>query len=184
MEIEDAILHRRSVRKYKTDEITDDLLYQVLEAARWSPSWGNSQCWEFILVKDKEIKAKLKETLTPNNPARDAMIQSPIVIVACGKQGLAGCKKGEQMTDKKEWFMFDVATALNNITLVAHSLGLGTVHIGAFDAKKVKEIMGVPNGVEVVELMPIGYPDEQPAPRPRKEMTSFVYLNKYGQPYK
>lgn len=184
MEIMDAILHRRSVRKYKSDEITDNLLDQVLEAARWAPSWGNSQCWEFIIVKDKEIKAKLKDTLTPNNPARDAVIQSPIVIVACAKRGLAGYKKCEPITDKGDWFMFDVALALHNITLVAHSLGLGTVHIGAFDAKKVKEIIGVPDGVEVVELMPIGYPDEQPDPKPRKELSNFVYNNNYGVTYK
>ncbi|MBI4723366.1 MAG: nitroreductase family protein [Candidatus Stahlbacteria bacterium] len=182
-QIRDAILHRRSVRRYKPDELPDNLLEQVLEAARWAPSWANTQCWEFIIVKDKGLKEKLRDTLTPNNPARDAVVQAPIVIVACGKSGIAGYKKGEPVTDKQEWFMFDVALALNNITLVAHSLGLGTVHIGAFDAKKVAKIVNVADGVLVVELMPIGYPDEQPAPRPRKEISSFVYLDKHGCPY-
>lgn len=180
MDVVDAIVNRRSVRKYKSDAVSEDLLNQVLEAARWAPSWGNTQCWEFIIVKDAGIKEKLRDTLTPWNPARDAMIQAPIVIVACAKRGLAGYRRGEQITDKGDWFMFDCALALHNITLVAHSLGLGTVHIGAFETKEVNRLLNVPDGVEVVELMPIGYPDEQPPPKPRKEVSTFVYLNKYG----
>jgi nitroreductase len=180
MELIDAILGRRSIRKYKKAEFPDNLLYQLLEGARWAPSWANTQCWEFIIIKDCNLKEKLKETLTPTNPARDAMIQAPVVIVACGRRGVSGFKRGSPVTNKGDWLMFDVALALHNITLVAHSLGLGTVHIGAFDANEVARILDVPKEIEVVELIPVGYPDEFPGARPRKEINNFVYQDKYG----
>jgi nitroreductase len=183
MDIMDAILERRSIRKYKTDDIPPALLDQVLEAARWAPSWANTQCWEFVIVKDSALKEKLRDTLTSWNPARNAVVQAPVVLAACGKCGVAGYRTNEQVTTRGDWLMFDVALALHNLTLSAHSLGLGTVHIGAFDAEKAAKVLGVPTGMEVVELMPVGYPDECPGPRPRKEISSFVYSNKYGTEY-
>jgi nitroreductase len=183
MDLMDVILQRRSIRKYKNDDIPHDMLDQVLEAARWAPSWANTQCWEFVIVKDGELKERLRDTLTPWNPARNAMVQAPVVLAACGKRGVAGYRRGEQVTIRGDWLLFDVALALHNLSLSAYSLGLGTVHVGAFDAVKAAEIIDVPTGIEVVELMPIGYPDESPGSPPRKEISSFVYSNKYGTEY-
>ena len=179
MDLMEAILKRRSIRKYKSDPIPDSLLQQVLEAARWAPSWANTQCSRFIIVKDQEVKEKLRDTLTPTNPARGAMIQAPVVIVACGELKRAGYKKGEAVTDKGDWFMFDVALALANLTLTAHSLGLGTVHVGAFDAQKAAELLNVSDDIAVVELIPLGYPDQEPTAPPRKELSEFVFYEKY-----
>ena len=77
--------------------------------------------------------------------------------------------------------MFDVALALQNLALAAHELGLGTLHVGAFNHKKAAEILGVPEGIEVVELMPLGYPAEMPKAPSRNELQEFVWLEKYGQ---
>jgi nitroreductase len=77
--------------------------------------------------------------------------------------------------------MFDVALALQNLTLVAHSLGLGTLHVGWFDAKKAAEIIGVPEGIEVLELLPLGYPEGQAAATSRKDLDDIVFYEKYGQ---
>jgi nitroreductase len=77
--------------------------------------------------------------------------------------------------------MFDVALALQNLTLAAHSLGLGTLHVGAFDAKKAAEILEVPAGVSVIELIPLGYPMEVPKATSRKELKEFIHFEKYGQ---
>ena len=76
--------------------------------------------------------------------------------------------------------MFDVALAMQNLTLAAHSLGLGTVHVGLFDAKRVADILEVPPGFCVVEMTPLGYPDEKPTARPRKGLSEIVFYNKYG----
>jgi len=180
MELMEAIKGRRSIRKYKPDQVSEDDLQTILEASRWAPSWGNSQCWDFVVVRDPETKKKLSQTLDLANPAIEAIALAPIVLVACARLGLSGFRRGIRYGDKAEWFMFDVALALQNLTLTAHSLGLGTVHVGWFDAKKAAEILNVPEGVVVVELMPLGHPAEAPTTRPRKELKDIVFYEKYG----
>ena len=182
MNIMDAIKGRRSIRKYKPDAVSDKDLETILDAARWAPSWANTQCVRWVVVKDHETKAKLQETLTQTNPAREAMIAAPVVLVACAETGRAGFKKGEPATDKGEWwFMFDAALAAQNAALAACELGLGTVHVGLIDAKKAEQILGVPAGVRIVELIPLGHPDEQPKGPGRKELSDIVFYEKYGQ---
>lgn len=181
MDVMTAIKNRRSIRKYKSDPVPDDLIKELLESARWAPSWANTQCREFIIVKDKTIKEQLVETLSEWNPARQGMREAPVLIVACAKLKRAGFRKGELITDKGDWFMFDTALALQNLTLTAYSLGLGTVHIGAFDAKEAGKILDVPEHITVVELIPVGYPAEEPEAPPRKELSTFVYKDRYGE---
>ncbi len=77
--------------------------------------------------------------------------------------------------------MFDVALSLENLILEAHSLGLGTGIVGAFDAKKVSEILGMPETMAVVAITPLGYPEQIPAAPPRKEIKEFVHLDNFGQ---
>ena len=80
MDVLEVMKTRRSVRKYKPDQVDEEKLRTVLEAARWAPSWANTQCWEFIVVKDPDTKEKLAETLTPKNPATEAVKAAPIVV--------------------------------------------------------------------------------------------------------
>ena len=180
MEVMEAIKTRRSVRKYKPTPVDDRTVETVLEAARWAPSWKNTQCWRFIVVRDSGIKAELADTLIAN-PATEAIIEAPAVIVACAELGKSGLKGGAYITDKGDWYMFDVALAMQNLTLAAHSLGLGTVHVGQFDARKAAEILGVPEGVCVVEMTPLGYPDQEAEVTTRKELAEIVYHDKYGR---
>lgn len=181
MNVMEAIKSRRSVRKYKTDPVTEETLEMVLEAARWAPSWANTQCWRFVVVREPETKARIAEALRPGNPATDAVRNAPVVIVACAELGKSGYYKGEAATDKGDWFMFDVALAVQNLVLAAHELGLGTVHVSLMDAKRIEEVMQVPEGVRVVELVPLGYPEEQPKGPGRKELDEIVFHEKYGQ---
>ena len=181
MELFQAIKERRSIRKYKTTPVSEEQLNSILEAARWAPSWANTQCWSFVVVRDNGTKEKLSETLSSVNPASTAIKSAPIVIVACAKQERSGYYKGTPVTDKGDWFMFDVALAMQNLTLAAHGLGLGTVHVGFFDAAKTAQILGVPEGIAVVEMTPLGHPEDQPAAPRRKELSEFVFYEKYGQ---
>jgi len=188
MEILEAIKTRRSIRRYKATPVDDRTIELVLEAAHWAPSWANTQCWRFIVVRDSKIKDKLADTLIAvsdrPNRAADAIRNAPVAIVACAELGKSGYfygrQPGEPATDKGDWYMFDVALAMQNLTLAAHSLGLGTVHVGAFDAKKAATILGVPQGFCVVEMTPLGYPDEEPPIRPRQELSEIVSYDKYG----
>jgi nitroreductase len=77
--------------------------------------------------------------------------------------------------------MFDVGIAMQNLALAAYALGLGTVHVGLFNAELVAQILSVPPDVAVVEMMPLGYPDEERSPPPRKELHEFVFDNLYGR---
>jgi len=180
MEVLEAIKARRSIRKYKTALVDDKTLELVLEAARWAPSWGNTQCWRLIVVSDGDIKNRLADTLNAKNSAMDAIRQAPLLIVACAELGKSGYKEGELVTDKGDWFMFDVALAMQNLVLAAHALGLGTVHIGRFDAQKAADILELPQGYCVVEMTPLGYPDQVRDPRPRKELSEIIFYNRFG----
>jgi len=181
MNVIEAIKGRRSIRKYKPDSVSDKALEAVLDAARWAPSWANTQCVRWVVVRDADTKARLADTLSTANPAANAMRAVPVVLVACAETGTSGCKGGQPRTDKGDWFMFDTALAVQNLTLAAHELGLGTVQVGLFDARKVEELLQVPSGVRVVELIPLGHPAEQPRGPGRKELSDIVFHEKYGQ---
>jgi len=181
MEVISAIQARRSIRRYKADPVKEEDLKVVLEAARWAPSWRNSQCWRFVVVRDPRVKAELADALSPGNAATSAVKEAPVVIAACAELGKSGYKRGEVCTDKGDWFMFDVALAMQNLVLAAWSLGLGTVHVGWVDAKKAAEILQLPQDIVFVEMTPLGYPDEEPEARPRKELSEIVFYDRYGQ---
>jgi len=180
LEVLEAIKSRRSIRRYRTTPVDDKTIELVLEAARWAPSWANTQCWRFVVVRDSSKKDELSNVLTPHNPAGEAIRNAPVVVVACAELGKSGCYRGQPTTDKGDWYMFDVALAMQNLVLAAHSLGLGTVFVGAFDAKKAASILGVPEGSCVVAITPLGYPDQEPRPIPRKELSEIVFYDKYG----
>jgi nitroreductase len=190
VEVLEAIKTRRSIRHYKTDPVDDTALQMILEAARWAPSWANTQCWRFIVVRDSSIKAELAKIVhrfkrddeMVESAAARAIAQTPVVIVACAELGKSGLHPdGTSATDKGDWFMFDVGLAVQNMVLAAHALGLGTVIMGAFDAKKAAEILGVPEGFSVVVMTPLGFPDREGKAPPRKELSEIVFHDKYGQ---
>jgi nitroreductase len=187
MDVIEAIKNRRSIRKYKSDPVDGKTVESVLEAARLAPSWANTQCWRFIVVRDNNTKAQIAETIVANpslgsNPALNAIKTAPVLIIACAEMGTSGCFQGQTATDKGNgWMMFDVALAMENLVLAATSLGLGTVHVGLFDAQKVASILGVTDKFCVVEMTPLGYPEFQPNPRPRKELSEIVFNEKFGQ---
>jgi len=182
MDLMEAIYQRRSVRRYKPDPVREEDLNAILDAARWAPSWANTQCWSLVVVRDAGVKAALADTLNPTNPALKSITEAPVVIVACAEVEKSGWKKGEPVTDKGDyWYMFDVALAMQNLVLAAHSLGLATVHVGLFDARRAATVLGLPPGVVCVEMTPLGYADEAPEAPPRKELAEIVFHNSYGQ---
>lgn len=149
MEFIDVIKSRRSVRKFSDQEIENEKIEQILECARLAPSWANKQCWSFVIVKDKEkIELLSKSTGMVNRWLREI----PIIIVACGDPNLSGVR------ENIVYFMVDVAIATEHLILSATDLGLGSCWIGAFDENRIKEILGIPDNIRVVALVPLGYP--------------------------
>ena len=180
MELTEAIKGRRTIRKYKSDPVSDEVLKAVMEAVRWAPSWANTQCWEVIVVRDPKVRSDLAEALPKGNPALSSVTEAPLLLVLCGKKGISGYYKGQMATVRGDWLMFDLGLATQNLCLAAHSLGLGTVVIGLFDHKKVEAILGVPQDVEVVAMTPLGYPATGGSAPKRKETSEFVFDEKYG----
>lgn len=183
VEVLEAIKNRRSVRRFKSDPVSDEDLRTVLESARWAPSWANTQCWRFIIIKHRVVKEQLAEAFSPKNPAYDALKEAPVVIAACAQSGVSGFHKGVPSTHRGEFFLFDLGLASENLALAAHALGLSTVMAGAFDHQVAARVLRVPPAVEVVMVMPLGYPREEP-PKPwRQELSGFCYAEEYGLPY-
>jgi nitroreductase len=194
MDLFEAIKQRRSIRHYTDDPVDDKAIEAILEAGRWAPSWSNTQCWRFIVVRDKEIKARVAESLVDfkirgemaENRGKKIINTIPVLIVVCAEMGRSGGPPGsdsiggEFFTDKGDWFMFDTALAVQNMVLAAHGLGLGTVIIGTFDAVKAEKALGVPEGFRVVTLFPVGVPAKEGKAPPRKEISEIVYRDKWG----
>jgi nitroreductase len=191
MDVFEAIRNRRSIRHYKSDPIDDKTIQTVLEAAHWAPSWGNNQCWRFIVIRDKKIKSDIAGLLTKEkvdeawveNAASRCIRQAPVLVVICAEKGLAGYgADGLPTTDKSDsWFMFDIALCMENLALAAHALGLGTVIIGGFDAEKVGKILNVPEGFAVVTMTPLGLPEQPGQVSPRRKLSDVLYMEKYGK---
>ncbi|MBU4262619.1 MAG: nitroreductase family protein [Proteobacteria bacterium] len=181
MDVIAAIKGRRSIRRFTEQDISGEQLAQILEAVRWAPSWGNSQCWEVLVVRDRGKKQQLHDALSPRNPAGPAVTAAPVVLVVGAAMKKSGHYKGESLTRFAEWFMYDLGLATQNLCLAAHSLGLGSVIAGAFDHDKVKEILAVPAGYEVVTMIPLGYPDHEPSAPKRKEVEEFTHYEHFSR---
>jgi nitroreductase len=183
MDLLKAIHERRSVRKYRSDPIPDEIILEILEAARAAPSWANTQVSRYILVKDQTIKERLSETLPPGNPAKKAMLEAPCLVCLYARKGVSGFYRGAVSTNKGDWFMFDAGIAMEHIALAAWTFGLGTVHVGMFDADKAEVILDIPEEYSIVEMTPLGYFDDVPKPTPRKLLKELACLDQYGKPF-
>jgi nitroreductase len=185
MELFEAIRTRRSVRKFLDKPVEADKLQQLLEAVRMAPSWANMQCWHFIVTREKSVKEKISELsyvesfFAPRgykaNPARKALAEAPLVIVAC-----ADPEKSGVLWDQP-YYMTDLGIACQNLWLAARGLGLGTVFVGVFDEAKMRELLGIPSHIRIVGLFPVGYPFEEKADGPaRKPLNEIVFHEKWG----
>ena len=178
MEFMDLVRKRRSIRKYKPDAVSEEKLKYVLEAARIAPSWGNRQCWKYIIVTNEALRKKIIERASPPPPPtdgrparpRDWPAQAPIIIVGCADPTKSGNK------EEKQYYLLDMGISMEHLMLAAAEQGLGTCWIGGgFDETVVKEALGIPKEIRVVALTPLGYPDDVTEPRTRmtfEEMTS------------
>jgi nitroreductase len=167
MEVFDAIKTRRSIRKYKPEPIPEEKLRTILEAARLAPSAGNRQPWRFIVVQDIERKKALAKVA--NN---QTFLDASAVIVATGDPDVSA-----------RWYEKDPMIALEHIVLAATALGYGTCWIGAFDEDALKHLLKIPANVKVIALLPIGIPDETPAPRPRKDFSEIFFKEEWQNPW-
>lgn len=166
----DLALKRYSVRDYKATPVEKEKLYQVLEAGRIAPSAVNYQPWHFIVITDESVKSRVSECY-----ARDWFKTVPAIIIVCGDHAKSWKRK-----DGKDHCDLDAAIAVDHMTLAATELGLGTCWVCAFDAKRCHEVLGLPENLEAIAMMPIGYAaDNQEPEKKRKSLADIVSWEGY-----
>jgi len=162
LKFEEVLKKRRSIRKYKGTPVPREKILKMLEAARIAPSAGHRQPWHFIVVEDKATIKKLAKS--------EWAAEAPAMIVGLAEQAAS-----------PGWWANDLGIALEHIVLAATDLGLGTCWMGQTGRQElVKGLLEIPDGFHVVAVIPIGVPDEAPAPKERKSLDTIVSWEKYG----
>lgn len=198
MELINAIKARRSIRKFKADTVPDNLIREVLEAAKTAPSGTNIQPWRFVVVKSEAAKERLSTATT-----LPFVTSAPVVIACCVDHSVfsnvenrvrelkeAGAFLGTPLegidpkdyvkrrnadeATAKAYLSLNAAIAIDHLTLRAVDLGLGTCWVMMFDQNKAKEAMDLDERYTIIALIPIGYPDQDPPPRPRLPLEEVV----------
>jgi nitroreductase len=199
---------RRSIRSFKTDPIPDEFVERIIEAARWAPSGANSQPWEFIVVKDKEIKDRIvdivmedrehssKVELTREKDLRFPAVLSPVhepgyknapvFIILCGDpRTKEAYPLLTMLTRGDSHFVSGLASAFLYMALAATTLGLGSQWVSAtgnpFVKCLLKELLGIPQKLEIYDMMALGYPAYQPKPRLVRDRAEMVHDGRYDQ---
>ncbi len=178
--VKEAIEKRRSIRKFKPDPVPDELINQMLEAARLAPSGTNRQPWRFQVIREGPLKKTLFEEAVIGAPQ---VAQAPAIIV-CGSE-LLTFVKGHKLAppgseyygaESADWealkpFLPDAhmytAIAVEHMILTATALGLGTCWVQRIKFGQTAKTLGWPRHIVVLALLLVGYPDEDPPPRPR-----------------
>jgi nitroreductase len=206
-----VIQDRRSIRQYTKDPVSEEHLQMILEAARQAPSGENAQPWRFVIVKDEETRKQLgaiagggsgrrftAEFVTQKMQERFESLEdeakkkaifekltsgrvsafladAPVSIVVCGR--------------KDVWDLpYDTSAAIENMLLMITALGLGACWVIApcidiRDEERLKDLLGVPEGIKVVSIVAVGHPTRPHRPRPRLPMHELVFTEKWDVMY-
>jgi nitroreductase len=159
----ETMWNRRSVRKYRPDPLPEEHLHLILEAARRAPTGANRQNWRMVVITDPDLR---KRTAAACN-RQMWMADAPVILCLVTLPG-EGKVNG--------------TIVLDHAILAATSLGYGTCWIGAYDASKVKEVLGIPGDHGIVCLTPVGLGADQPRVRPRKPPAQLFMAEQFGSP--
>jgi nitroreductase len=159
---------RRSIRRYQDCPVPAELVDHVLEAARWAPSASNRQPWRFVVVRDPDLRRQVAQYAAASLIRWAHAGEAPLLIVLCGQAS-------------SPYLHDDVALAGMQLMLQAHALGLGTCWIGALEREPLARLLLVPADMEIVGLLTVGFPAEEPPPTPRMPLADLVHYEVYGQ---
>lgn len=170
-----VIQERRSIFRFKSDDVGQDKIDAMIEAARWAPSFINSQPWNIVVVKDKETRRRLRELAA--TIAAVGIEESPVTFVV-------------SVDPKKDphHYVEDGSAATQNMALAAQSLGLGSFWVGVYDVsgnrasneEKIKKLLNIPMEHRVISMLPVGVP-AMTLYKDRKKTSEFVYYDAFGK---
>jgi len=175
MDVISAIKARRSVKAFKPDKVPIKTIYRLIDAARWAPSAGNLQSWEFILVEDSTAKKQLAAAAL----SQDFISDAPYVIVACADTERSAVKYGAR--GKYFYSIVDTSAAIENLLLAATDIGLGTCWVGSFNNNIVRDVLGLPEGIAPVAIIPIGYPADEGERTTRTSLGNIIHFERFGK---
>jgi nitroreductase len=169
----EAIKERRSVRAYTGEEVSEEDVERLIEAARWAPSAGNIQPWAFVVVKEVETKRKLSYAALNQTFIQKASV----VFVVCADVTRSSRVYGSR--GEKLYSIQDTAAATENILLAAQELGLATCWVGAFRENEVAKAVKAPRNLRPVAIVAVGYPAERPAAPQRRSVNEIVHYGTF-----
>lgn len=167
---DDVLKKRRSTRAFTDRPVPRYQVEELLNAAILAPSACNMQSWHFYAVMDRNVRAKFSEVCAP------WACTAPVIFVICADQTALCEKFGGRWGDERlrTFVIQDTALAAENLLLKAADMGLGGCFMGAFDAKKCREILSIPEKYEIVALIPVGEPAEETPPKERKPLAEIA----------
>ena len=176
-ELLEAMATRRSIRSFKRKSISEELLFQILDAAGQAPSVGNCQARDIIVVRSADTRRQLSASAL----RQEFIEEAPLCLVVCADRNRSAQRYGDR--GRELYCILDAAASVENILLATHALGLGACWVGAFHDELVSRILKLPRHLRPVAIIPIGYPDETPEPLARMSLDDFVHLESYGSYY-
>lgn len=175
MTAKECIIGRRSIRQFTDQPVSHELLADIVSTASYAPSWKNTQITRYIAVEG-EMKSKLAQCTSAYARNGSIMNDAPMVIAVAIKKGRCGFERdGSYSTNRGDsWQMFDAGVASEAFCLAAHEQGLGTVIMGIFDQEEASALLEIPEDMDLVTLIPIGYPAETPVAPKRKSVEELL----------
>lgn len=161
MDVIDAIKNRKSIRNYLDEPIEDNIIDDLIESLRLSPSAYNAQPWKFKIIQDKDIIKELKKQNVFN---KEFVYTAPVLIICCGDISLYP-ERAKENFDLKLLLYGDIGICTQNMVLRATELGLGTCYVGIINRNKLKEIMNIPEDYIIPYVITMGYTDTTEKPR-------------------
>lgn len=176
MTAKECIKGRRSIRKFEDTPVSKDVIADIVETASYAPSWKHTQITRYIAVEG-ELKDKIADECTGAYAKNGEIIKNaPMLIAVTFIKNRSGFERDGSYSTPKEggWQMFDAGVASEAFCLAAYEQGLGTVIMGIFDEAKASSILEIPEERELVALIPIGYPAENPVAPKRKSVEELL----------
>ncbi len=170
METREAIKTRRSVRGFTSEDVSDEIIEEILEAGRWAPSGLNNQAWRFIVVRNEETKVGLSKLTGYGQTIKNAPV---LIVVFLDKEHMYHYVKDIQ----------SIGACIQNMLLAIHSLGLGGVWLGEILKNKemVNKVLGAPESYELMAVVALGHPVKKTRRSDRKNLSELVFRERFAE---
>jgi nitroreductase len=175
MDTIDSIKSRRSVRRFHPDQLPEDILYVILEAANMAPCAGGLQTWRFLIVEnDDDKKVIAKSALN-----QDWIATAPTIVIMCSEPKRLEAEFGTRA--KELYDIQNTSMAAQNLMLAAWNFGIGSTFIAAFTEPLLRKQFKIPTATHIHGIIPLGYPDEAPPGILRIEIPDITHFEKWGE---